>query len=191
MCLPGTIHWTGCSGVLFDGADPSGCRSRTIHGSQRVLHRARIVALHRDDRRWALLYRVLYRITHGERHLLHIDVDDDVREFEAMEKAVRRDMHKMKAFVRFRRVPDSDPEQFVAWHRPDHDIVETHGALVSGTLRQHALVDPDPDRSAHWDLETADVLSRASRVQKRRRKTRSKIYGAITTPRSSIRLASR
>lgn len=114
---------------------------------------AKVVALHRDENRWALLYRVLYRITHGERNLLKIDIDDDVRALQLMEKAVRRDIHKMHAFVRFRRVPDSDPEHFVAWHRPDHYIVEAVGPWFAdrfGAMRWSILT---PDRSVHWDLQ--------------------------------------
>ena len=114
---------------------------------------AKVAALHRDERRWDLLYRVLYRITHGERNLLKIDVDDDIRELNLMAKAVGRDMHKMKAFVRFRRVQGSDPEQFVAWHKPDHHIVEELAPWFAdrfGAMRWSILT---PDRSAHWDLE--------------------------------------
>ena len=77
-----------------------------------------------------------------------------MRALELMHKAVHRDMHKMTAFVRFRRVADSDPEQFVAWHNPDHHIVRGHRALVCAALWQHALVDPDAGcDSAHWDIE--------------------------------------
>jgi len=43
-------------------------------------------------------------LTHGERRLLDIAVDDDVSRLDAIRKAVRRDRHKMIAFVRFRRV---------------------------------------------------------------------------------------
>jgi DNA polymerase len=70
-----------------------------------------------------------------------------------MVHAVRRDMHKMKAFVRFRRVPDSDPECFVAWHKPDHYIVEAMAPWFVrrfGSMRWSILT---PDKSAHWDLE--------------------------------------
>jgi probable DNA metabolism protein len=115
---------------------------------------AQVVSLHRDVSRWFVLYRVLYRIVKGERNLLKIDVDDDVRELRLMEKAVRRDMHKMKAFVRFRRVPDSEPEVFIAWYRPDHYILEAVAPWFSrrfGSMRWSILT---PDRSAHWDLET-------------------------------------
>ncbi len=112
---------------------------------------AETVALHREARRWDLLYRVLWRVNHGERHLLAVDVDEDIRELLLMEKAVRRDIHKMHAFVRFRKVHDDEGERFVAWHRPDHRIVFAVGPWFAkrfGAMRWSILT---PDGSAHWD----------------------------------------
>src|SRR5215203_1372484 len=56
------------------------------------------VSCHRDEARWELLYRALWRITHDEPHLLEVTVDPDVAELAGMAKAVRRDVHKMHAF---------------------------------------------------------------------------------------------
>lgn len=149
---PEEVTW---GGGLFAEQAPSSDSSAAAGMSvpKDFLALARTVALHRDPKRWTLLYRVLYRLTHGERNLLKIDVDDDVRELTLMEKAVSRDMHKMKAFVRFRRVEGSVPEHFVAWHRPDHYIVEAMAPWFRdrfGSMRWSILT---PDRSAHWDLE--------------------------------------
>ena len=41
-----------------------------------------------------------------------------------MEKAVRRDIHKMHAFVRFRKIGEGGDERYVAWFEPEHFIVE-------------------------------------------------------------------
>lgn len=116
------------------------------------LDAAKVVAMHRDENRWALLYRVLYRITHGERNLLRIDVDDDVRELTLMQKSIHRDIHKMRAFVRFRRVGESHPEQFIAWHKPDHYIVEANAPWFADRFASMRWSILTPDRSAHWDL---------------------------------------
>lgn len=117
------------------------------------LRLAETVAMHRNPEPWAVLYRVLYRLTHGEPALLRIGIDDDVRELELMKKAVSRDMHKMTAFVRFRRIPGTEPEQFVAWHRPDHRIVKAIAPWFVqrfGSMRWSILT---PDIGAYWDLE--------------------------------------
>ncbi len=44
-----------------------------------------------------LLYRLLWRLTHGERKLLEVVVDPDVA---LASEFIRRDVHKMRAFVR-------------------------------------------------------------------------------------------
>jgi probable DNA metabolism protein len=124
---------------------------------RRFLDLARSVACHSDPGRWALLYRALWRQAHGEPELLDHEVDDDVRLLAQLEKSVRRDAHKMKAFVRFRRLPAEEAgglEAFVAWHRPDHDIVELVAPFFVdrfGVMRWSILT---PFRSVHWDLET-------------------------------------
>ncbi len=150
--LPNELHWSGAGPSLFEGTNPPASKGQ-LNVPKEFLELAKTVGHYRDQLQWPYLYRVLYRITHGEHNLLKIDVDDDVRTLRLMEKAVRRDMHKMTAFVRFRRVVDSDPEEFVAWHKPDHLIVEAMGpwfAARFGSMRWSILT---PDRSVRWDLE--------------------------------------
>jgi DNA polymerase len=126
----------------------------TVTVPKAFLNLAEVVAMHRDSRRWDLLYRTLYRIVRrNERHLLELEIDPDVRELVLMEKAVGRDIHRMHAFVRFRKVP-GEPEQYVAWHRPDHYIVGQVGPWFVrrfGAMRWAILT---PDRSAYWDMQT-------------------------------------
>jgi probable DNA metabolism protein len=112
---------------------------------------ARRVACHRDPARWPLLYRTLWRLTHDERHLLANPLDDDTRALEALDKSVRRDAHKMTAFVRFRRVDQNGEEHYVAYHRPDHYIVRVTADFFVrrfGAMRWSILT---PDDCAHWD----------------------------------------
>ena len=114
---------------------------------------AEVASRYRDAERWNLLYRVLHRLTHGEPYLLRVDVDDDVRRLRLMEKAIRRDMHKMTAFVRFREVRTDRGTEYIAWHRPDHDIVEATAPFFVrrfGAMRWAILT---PERSAYWDTE--------------------------------------
>src|SRR5690606_20574433 len=65
---------------------------------------AQTVYHHRSPERFHLLYSALWRILHGDRHLLEKLTDPVVHPLFAMRKQVTRDAHKMKAFVRFRRV---------------------------------------------------------------------------------------
>lgn len=61
----------------------------------------RVIA-HRDTQRFALLYRILWRLSREEPRLLALLTDADVQRARVMAQAVKRDAHKMKAFVRFR-----------------------------------------------------------------------------------------
>ena len=117
----------------------------------RFVAAARAVILHRDETKWALLYRLLWRVTREDRHLLDFAVDADVRRFTLMEQEVRRDAHKMHAFVRFRRIEDADGERYVAWYRPDHHIVAMTADFFVDRFRSQRWSILTPDRSAHWD----------------------------------------
>ena len=87
----------------------------------------RSVILHSDTGRFGLLYRLLWRLVH-EPGLRHDPLDPDRLQADRLAKAVRRDQHKMTAFVRFRTVsspqPDEQPDLHVAWFEPEHHIVE-------------------------------------------------------------------
>ena len=84
---PDEVVWSRESGSLFEGlVDPGNVSTAAV--PKEFVELARTVALHRDEDRWPLLYRVLYRLTRGERNLLKIEVDDDMRRLRLMEKAV-------------------------------------------------------------------------------------------------------
>ncbi len=114
---------------------------------------ARRVACHRDPERWALLYRILWRLTHGESHLLELITDPDVDRLRRHDKAIGRAVHKMRAFVRFRVVESPTGPWHVAWFEPEHAIVELNSPFFIDRfagLRWSILT---PDRCAHWDGE--------------------------------------
>jgi probable DNA metabolism protein len=114
---------------------------------------AELAAHHRDPARWSLLYRLLHRLTHGEPDLLARAVDPDVTSLRARVAAVRRDEHKMHAFVRFRRVVHAGDEHFVAWHRPDHRIVPLAAPFFARRFANMRWTILTPDASATWDGE--------------------------------------
>ncbi|MCR0983980.1 UdgX family uracil-DNA binding protein [Roseomonas populi] len=68
---------------------------------------AGLVIRHRDPGRFALLHGLLHRLQH-ERGLLDDAADPAVARANAMARAVRRDAHKMHAFLRFREVRVKD-----------------------------------------------------------------------------------
>lgn len=116
------------------------------------IDRAAAVACHSHSERFALLYRLLWR-QRQEPHLLRIASDPDVRRFEAMEKAVRRDEHKMHAFVRFRKIGDGNSERFVAWFEPDHFILERASSFFVRRFTGMHWAILTPHASAEWNRE--------------------------------------
>lgn len=112
---------------------------------------AETISCHADVRRWDLLYQLLFRIHSGEKHLLSISTDPLVRALEIMEKAIRRDAHKAKAFVRFRLVQENEREHYIAWHRPDHRILPLVAPFFSRRFSSMEWTILTPEASVHWD----------------------------------------
>ena len=108
---------------------------------------------HRDPQRFGLLYRILWRLTRGERSLLQRITDDDVARAIEFEKAVRRDSHKMKAFVRFREHPAVANGQpvYLSWFEPEHYIVERVAPFFVRRFAGMKWSILTPCRSAHWN----------------------------------------
>lgn len=115
---------------------------------------AGLVMAHADPRRHALLYRLLWRIAGGERALLAMATDDDVAWARQAAKAVSREKHKMKAFVRFREVADGDGRVYVAWFEPEHDVLPQVAPFFVRRFAGMRWSILTPMRSAHWDGET-------------------------------------
>ncbi|MFO1143586.1 MAG: UdgX family uracil-DNA binding protein [Amaricoccus sp.] len=113
----------------------------------------RLVVCHRDPERYALLYALVWRLLHGERHLLEIASDPLVFRLERMAKSVRRDLHKMHAFVRFRRVEEGGAERFVAWFEPDHFILDLTADFFVTRFRSMDWTILTPLGSLHWNRE--------------------------------------
>ena len=115
---------------------------------------AKTVSHHALPERWSLLYHALWRITHGEPHLLKLGSDALVRALQTMQLQVKRDAHKTKAFVRFRKVTDDDGcEHFIAWHVPDHDVLPIVAPFFQRRFSVMRWTILTPERSVHWDGE--------------------------------------
>lgn len=109
------------------------------------------VVLHQDPQRFALLYRLLWRLVH-ERGLRQDPLDPDRLRARQMLQSVRRDMHKMKAFVRFRPVgqPEGEPPLSVAWFEPEHHIVEAVAPFFVRRFTQMHWAILTPECSVRW-----------------------------------------
>jgi DNA polymerase len=109
-------------------------------------------ACHREPQRWALMYRVLWRVQQGERHLLHDAADTDLHALHALARAVDRDCHKMHAFVRFRASSGGTAgERYVAWFEPQHHILRRVAPFFVDRFAGMAWTIVTPDGAIEWD----------------------------------------
>ena len=120
------------------------------------------VAQHRDPSRWALLYRVLYRLTHGEPRLLSRATDPDIRVLARMGSAVRRDIHKLHAFVRFRKIEHDGKPLWVSFYEPDHRVLAAAVPHFVARLGDEPFLIATPDGAAHWDGKALSFSGGAS-----------------------------
>lgn len=156
---PDDVLWVDATQeqAMLPGMTDDSCASSSLPRNRRPIVSNRFVALaqsvaaHRDHNKWRLLYSLLYRLTYENSRLLQIEVDEQVGRLLQMDKQVQRDAHKMKAFVRFRRVQCDEGDYYIAWHRSDHNVlplvapffVERFAAMTWSILT--------PNASAHWD----------------------------------------
>lgn len=126
---PNDIDWrmAGDMPLLFgetlEAADIDGFSKAKITVPAAFIDFAKKVICHRDPQRFARLYIILWRLQR-ERGLLSNRLDDDIAWLHACRRNIGRDVHKMHAFVRFKKIAiDVDgKEAFVAWFEPDHYI---------------------------------------------------------------------
>ncbi|RWX79393.1 DUF4130 domain-containing protein [Neorhizobium lilium] len=118
---------------------------------------AESVICHSDPTRFALLYRILFRLVH-DRHLLQMASDADVVAAQRMAKSVGRDYHKMTAFVRFKELPlpadVAGHRRFIAWFEPDHFIVKRVAPFFQRRFNDMDWLIATPKGSASWDGES-------------------------------------
>jgi len=125
---------------------------------------ARAVVCHSDPERFALLYAMLLRLK-DNRDALDDGADRLVRRLQDLAKSVRRDVHKMHAFVRFREIGGSEETgRFVAFFEPEHHIVRRAASFFVNRFTNMRWSILTPELSIHWDGETLSEGPGASRA---------------------------
>ncbi|SCX04997.1 UdgX family uracil-DNA binding protein [Agrobacterium rosae] len=168
---PHEIEWrfqgeeTGLFGFEEGDRVPQIGGSASVNVPAAFMPFAQTIICHSDPTRFALLYRLLWRLGQ-DRALLEFKSDPDVAEARKMEKSVRRDSHKMTAFVRFKEVPLPQDvvgrRRFIAWFEPDHFIVERKAAFFQRRFTDMDWLIVTPKGSARWDGETMQTSRMAA-----------------------------
>lgn len=176
---PDDVQWSSRPGTdLFDGSghvDPEGIDAECagpgagagIAVPSWFLPLCERVVLHSDAQRFALLYRLLWRLAH-EPALRSDPLDADRLLAGQMAHAVGHDIHKMRAFLRFRPVadPDSPGETLhVAWFEPQHHIVEANAPWIVRRFAGMRWAVLTPERCAAWDGRELRFREGASRAE--------------------------
>jgi len=156
--LPG--EWAGeAVGDLFaddapladaPSADAPSADSGPVLASRAFLDLAQGAALHADPARFDVLYRLLWRLQSVPR-LMDDRADPDVRAIDALARDVRRDIHRMRAFVRFRAVQGPDGEHHVAWFEPVHHILDVNAGFFVRRFAAMRWSILTPQGTLHWD----------------------------------------
>ena len=181
---PVDVHWddanqasllkVGDPAQLYsDQGDHTACE-RALHTCEHAPHtadgRIRIpsrlaelleaCACHNDRRRYALMYRVLWRTTHNERDLLDDAADDDIRALTQMARSVDRDCHKMHAYVRFRELKATRDSgvHFIASYTPEHQILRRATPFFAKRFGTMVWTIVTPEGIAHWDRAQLSFL---------------------------------
>lgn len=160
---PHAVSWCAAQSAasLFDGLDmaaPALSHSGPLRIPKELPALLESAACFRTENRWALLYRVLWRVVHGERAAM-LAGDVDGSELHRRIKAVRREIHHMHAFLRFRsRDPLAGAPAFVAWHVPAHDILEQAVEHFAERLGNASWLIATPEAAALWDGREMQIL---------------------------------
>ncbi len=147
-----TFTWDTAPAVRTQISPPRGPPPRISPALLRLLQ---AVAIFRQAGRWEFMYRLAWRCMIENPRLLDDAADPDVRRATLMERAIRRDVHKMHAFVRFREVLDTGGAQsYFAWFEPQHEILRRGARFFVERFPNMVWTIATPDGAAVWDLHT-------------------------------------
>jgi probable DNA metabolism protein len=153
---PDTVQWCAAPAQAVEeeaiDAERAAIRNRAARAiiPQSFIRMSELVVLHRDPRRFDLLYRSLWRLVY-EPDLKNDFGDTDLSRLRQMAQAVRRDIQKMKARLEFRPLTLRDQAVQVAWYEPAHYVCETVGAWLARRDAESHWILLTPDRSMRWD----------------------------------------
>ena len=157
-----TWRVAGDAGDLLGGDDDAG-EATELRVPKAFPDLARRVICHSDPERFALLHRALVEMQTRPK-LLEDSADAGVRRLDMLAKGVGRDVHKMRAFVRFREVPNDAGERFAAWFEPEHHIVRYNAGFFTRRFTAMRFSILTPELCMHWDGEAASFTPGATKA---------------------------
>jgi probable DNA metabolism protein len=157
---PPEVTWTvrGHEPALFEPPvdAPLEVPRSTFNVPAKFVELAKSAILHRDGERFALLYRLLWRLR-SHHDLLEVATDPDVAQVVAMASAVHREQDRMQSVVRFREIGREQKSHYVAWFEPEHHIVELAAPFFASRFADMPWSILTPDVCAHWDGHAVSI----------------------------------
>ncbi|WP_218062227.1 TIGR03915 family putative DNA repair protein, partial [Endobacter medicaginis] len=134
-----------------DAAPPTDASAPAFSLSRHLVDLSQTVLQAREPARFALLYGLVWRATHGERAIAGDLADPSVARARQLAQNVARDTHKMRAFLRFREIDDGEGVRHLAWFEPEHYIVEANAGFFIRRFAAMRFSILTPYRTLHWD----------------------------------------
>ncbi|WP_374395628.1 UdgX family uracil-DNA binding protein [Sphingopyxis sp.] len=152
---PDEVSWRGSAeGASLFGDEAVAAPAGAVSLPRELLEIAERVICHRDPETAARLYRIIWRAAR-DRQLLARTTDSEIDWLLKADKAIRRDVHKMHAFVRFRRLgEEAGCESFAAWFEPTHRILRLTAPFFQRRFYGMDWAIVTPDARAIWQDET-------------------------------------
>ncbi|MGR3496761.1 UdgX family uracil-DNA binding protein [Citreimonas sp.] len=159
---PEAVEWglKGDPDPLF--AEPLPAMGEAFGVPRGFVDMARLLIPERSHRGMAVAYGLLVRLR-DDPGLLGRRADPLVAEAERIAKDIRRDLHKMHAFVRFREVGDqSARRRFAAWFVPTHRIEEPVADFFVNRFGDMDWAIVTPEVTLTYEGETLSMQAKAS-----------------------------
>ncbi len=152
---PEEVSWRGSAeGASLFGDTAVVAPAGAVSLPRELLEVAERVICHRDPETPARLYRIIWRAAR-DRQLLARTTDSEIDWLRKADKAIRRDVHKMHAFVRFRRLgEEAGRESFAAWFEPTHRVLRLTAPFFRRRFYGMDWAIVTPDARAIWQDET-------------------------------------
>lgn len=141
---PDSIHWC-CDSNAADAPTSSSIDIQVPKSYADALLQAQ---WHSDPQRWDLFYRLLWRMHQGEKGLMQMRHDEHRQRLHRLVRQVNRDLHKMKAFVRFEPINSDGAEAFYAWFEPEHYILKPGAQFFRRRFS-----------NMHWMIQTPEGIA--------------------------------
>lgn len=116
-----------------------------------LLLRLKAAACYRAPDRWSLLYRILWRWTHGERQVMTLDDPDGAQLAQRIESVDHESEDLVTLTLFRRRDPSMGLPEFVGWYEPHHDLLERAAAYFGKRMGDSTWMLATPQGAAFWN----------------------------------------